>query len=77
VAEGLTSGTKFTDIDLSEKDWVEYDEKAGVSAGIFNVEYELTLEKTVQYRYDRTPPDNRRGTLLRYHDYPVYTPMNK
>ncbi|KAJ3041813.1 hypothetical protein HDV00_008703 [Rhizophlyctis rosea] len=37
TAEGAESGTKFEDIDLSEGDWTEYDEKAGASVEIMEL----------------------------------------
>jgi hypothetical protein len=36
-AEGAESGTKFDDIDLSEGEWVEYDEKSKLPVGISEV----------------------------------------
>lgn len=35
------SGTKFGDVDLSESEWVEYDEKLGDSIGIYELEHKL------------------------------------
>jgi hypothetical protein len=37
-AESSESGKPFEDIDLSEKEWVDYDEKSNLSVGIFDVE---------------------------------------
>ncbi|XP_029209976.1 UPF0587 protein v1g245604-like [Acropora palmata] len=37
VAEGEDSGVKFVDVDLTEKDWSDYDEKAGQAVGIYEV----------------------------------------
>ncbi|XP_060087830.1 CXXC motif containing zinc binding protein [Heteronotia binoei] len=37
VAEGAESGTPFTDINLLEKDWNDYDEKIKESVGIYEV----------------------------------------
>jgi len=45
-AEGLESGTKFTDVDLSEEDWSDYDEKASESVGIYELKHKfVTLKK--------------------------------
>eukprot|EP00051_Salpingoeca_urceolata_P030046 m.7983 g.7983 ORF g.7983 m.7983 type:complete len:160 (+) comp3087_c0_seq1:3652-4131(+) len=38
TAKGAESGTKFDEIDLGEKEWVDYDEKANESVGIYEVE---------------------------------------
>lgn len=35
------SNKVFNDVDLSEKEWVEYDEKIQDSVGIYEFEYEL------------------------------------
>lgn len=35
------AGTKYTDVDLSEGEWVEYDEKLGDSIGIYELEHKL------------------------------------
>lgn len=43
--EGLESGMKFSDIDLSDKEWVEYDEKAKNEVGIYEIEHEFSREK--------------------------------
>lgn len=40
-----TSGAKFVDIDLSEGEWSEYDEKASVSVGILNVEHKFVVTR--------------------------------
>ncbi|KAG2176326.1 hypothetical protein INT43_005560 [Umbelopsis isabellina] len=45
LAEGAESGTKFEDIDLTEKDWAEYDEKAGEPVGISGIEVDFRKEK--------------------------------
>uniref|UniRef100_A0ACB8FME8 Uncharacterized protein n=1 Tax=Sphaerodactylus townsendi TaxID=933632 RepID=A0ACB8FME8_9SAUR len=37
AAEGAESGTPFTDINLLEKDWNDYDEKSKESVGIYEV----------------------------------------
>ena len=39
------SGTVFEDVDLSE-DWAEYDEKAGVSVGIYELESKFAAVKS-------------------------------
>eukprot|EP00123_Amoebidium_parasiticum_P005857 comp16947_c0_seq1/m.15544 comp16947_c0_seq1/g.15544 ORF comp16947_c0_seq1/g.15544 comp16947_c0_seq1/m.15544 type:complete len:171 (-) comp16947_c0_seq1:486-998(-) len=36
--KGTESGTVFEDIDLTEKEWTEYDEKAGQSVGILEIQ---------------------------------------
>ncbi|RUS27451.1 hypothetical protein BC938DRAFT_483229 [Jimgerdemannia flammicorona] len=38
MAKGAESGTRFDDIDLSEGEWVEYDEKSAVPVSISNIE---------------------------------------
>ncbi|KAJ3085369.1 hypothetical protein HK102_000068 [Quaeritorhiza haematococci] len=43
-AEGVDSGTKFDEIDLSD-DWAEYDEKAGQSVGISELESKISGHK--------------------------------
>ncbi|GAB5587892.1 hypothetical protein Unana1_02792 [Umbelopsis nana] len=45
TAQGAESGTKFEDIDLTEGDWADYDEKAGEPVGISNIESEFRKEK--------------------------------
>lgn len=35
------SGARFEDVDLSEKEWMDYDEKLGESIGIYDLEYKL------------------------------------
>jgi len=40
-AVGVKSGTKFEDIDLTEGDWAEYDEKGGVPVGISELQTEF------------------------------------
>ncbi|KXJ18977.1 UPF0587 protein [Exaiptasia diaphana] len=37
VAEGAETTSKFTDINLSDLDWSDYDEKAEASVGIYEV----------------------------------------
>ncbi|ROW02571.1 hypothetical protein VPNG_07887 [Cytospora leucostoma] len=41
LAEGLESGTKFTEIDLSEGEWFDYDEKAGDEVSINDIKWEI------------------------------------
>uniref|UniRef100_A0A7N9CJE7 CXXC motif containing zinc binding protein n=1 Tax=Macaca fascicularis TaxID=9541 RepID=A0A7N9CJE7_MACFA len=41
AAEGVESGTVFSDIDLQEKDWTDYDEKAQESVGIYEVTHQF------------------------------------
>ncbi|ETW87391.1 hypothetical protein HETIRDRAFT_121782 [Heterobasidion irregulare TC 32-1] len=36
--KGIESGTPFTDVELEEGEWVDYDEKAAVPVGISNIE---------------------------------------
>jgi len=36
--KGADSGTPFTDVDLSEGEWTEYDEKAALPVGIMEIE---------------------------------------
>jgi len=40
TCEAVNSGTSF-DVDLSEGDWSEYDDKASQSIGIYNVEHKI------------------------------------
>lgn len=35
------SGEPYSDVDLSEGEWVEYDEKLGDSVGIYDLEHKL------------------------------------
>ncbi|KAF6108165.1 CXXC motif containing zinc binding protein [Phyllostomus discolor] len=41
AAEGVESGTAFGDINLQEKDWTDYDEKAQESVGIYEVAHQF------------------------------------
>ncbi|XP_036899133.1 CXXC motif containing zinc binding protein isoform X1 [Sturnira hondurensis] len=41
AAEGVESGTVFSDINLQEKDWTDYDEKARESVGIYEVAHQF------------------------------------
>lgn len=45
TAEGAESGTKFLDIDLSEGEFSEYDEKVAASVGILGFESEIVKTK--------------------------------
>ncbi|CAI5929924.1 unnamed protein product [Closterium sp. NIES-65] len=45
-AEGAESGTKFEDIDLSDKEFSDYDEKAGESVSILNIESQIKSAAT-------------------------------
>ncbi|CAO3658264.1 unnamed protein product [Umbelopsis vinacea] len=45
TAQGAESGTKFEDIDLTEGDWADYDEKSGEPVGITSIESEFRKEK--------------------------------
>jgi len=45
LVEGLESGTKFSDIDLIEKEWADYDEKAKTTVGIYEIEHQFAREK--------------------------------
>lgn len=40
-----TSGAVFEDVDLSEKEWMDYDEKLGESIGIYDLEWKLQAVK--------------------------------
>lgn len=39
------TGTKFLDIDLSDGEWSEYDEKASASVGILNIGHRFVATK--------------------------------
>ncbi|XP_074077505.1 CXXC motif containing zinc binding protein isoform X2 [Macrotis lagotis] len=41
AAEGTETGTAFSDINLLEKDWTDYDEKAQESVGIYEVTHKF------------------------------------
>ncbi|XP_044800934.1 CXXC motif containing zinc binding protein isoform X2 [Bubalus kerabau] len=41
AAEGVESGTVFSDINLQEKDWTDYDEKVQESVGIYEVAHQF------------------------------------
>jgi hypothetical protein len=40
-AKGIDSNTVFKDIDLSEGDWFDYDEKAGAEVSIKDLKWEI------------------------------------
>ncbi|CAL5229987.1 g13420 [Coccomyxa viridis] len=40
-----SSGAVFEDVDLSEKEWMDYDEKLGESIGIYDLEWKLQAVK--------------------------------
>lgn len=44
-AKGSESETLFEDIDLTENEWAEYDEKSGEPVGISNIEVKFEKEK--------------------------------
>ena len=35
------SGTKYSDVDLSEGEWVDYDEKLSASIGVYELQHKL------------------------------------
>lgn len=41
LAEGLESGSKFAEIDLTEGEWFDYDEKVSEEVSITNVKWEI------------------------------------
>lgn len=45
LVDGFESGTKFSDVDLTEKEWADYDEKAKTTVGIYEIEHEFAREK--------------------------------
>ena len=40
-----TSGQVFNDVDLSDGEWVDYDEKLGESVGIMDLEHRFITHK--------------------------------
>lgn len=40
-----TSGQIFSDVDLSDGEWVDYDEKLGESVGIMDLEHRFITHK--------------------------------
>lgn len=45
VAEGSESGTKFPEIELTEGEWCDYDEKSSVSVGVYQIEHKFVHVK--------------------------------
>ena len=43
--EGRESGTEFNDVDLTEKEWADYDEKSGESTVISEIEVKFVTVK--------------------------------
>ncbi|XP_075877058.1 CXXC motif containing zinc binding protein isoform X2 [Nelusetta ayraudi] len=41
AAEGAETGTRFLEVNLLEKDWTDYDEKASESVGIYEVTHQF------------------------------------
>lgn len=41
----LLTGKKFEDVDLSEKEWVDYDEKNQTSVGVYELEWQFIKVK--------------------------------
>ena len=41
MADGIDSNTKFTEIDLTEGEWFDYDEKAGEEVSIKELRWEI------------------------------------
>lgn len=41
ATKGIESSTAFTDIDLTEGDWYDYDEKAGEEVSIKEISWEI------------------------------------
>lgn len=41
MADGIDSKTKFTEIDLTEGEWFDYDEKAGEEVSIKELKWEI------------------------------------
>lgn len=41
LAEGVDSNTKFTDIDLTEGEWFDYDEKANDEVSIKELKWDI------------------------------------
>ena len=39
TCKGVESGTEFKDVNLSDKEWTEYDEKAQKPVGIYEVSH--------------------------------------
>ncbi|KAH7299012.1 hypothetical protein KP509_25G069400 [Ceratopteris richardii] len=45
IATGASSGAKFEDIDLTDGEFAEYDEKASCPVGIGNLEHQIVVTK--------------------------------
>lgn len=43
--QSYISGKKFEDVDLSEKEWVDYDEKNQTSVGVYELEWNFIKVK--------------------------------
>lgn len=41
MADGIDSNTTFTEIDLTEGEWFDYDEKAGEEVSIKELKWEI------------------------------------
>ncbi|XP_033737813.1 CXXC motif containing zinc binding protein-like [Pecten maximus] len=41
MAEGAETGAKFPEVELTEGDWVDYDEKQCESVGVYNIEHKF------------------------------------
>jgi len=42
---GIESNTKFEDVNLEEKEWVDYDERQNQPVGIYDVQYQFVTTK--------------------------------
>ena len=40
-----TSGARFEEVDISEREWMDYDEKLGEPVGIYDLEWKLQAVK--------------------------------
>jgi len=45
VCEGIENGTKFNEVNLEDKEWVDYDEKSNVSVGIYELKHKFITTK--------------------------------
>ncbi|VVD03376.1 unnamed protein product [Leptidea sinapis] len=45
IAESANNGTKFQDVDLTSKEWEEYDEKNNVCVSIYELEWRFVKVK--------------------------------
>lgn len=41
LTEGAESGTKFAEVDLSEGEWFDYDEKAGEEVSVKDIKWDI------------------------------------